>query len=111
MIWLSIAVVICGLVSTGILTNLTLRSIEKNLPNTLLSELSELYAVLERIQEVVIAADHAVTQPNERNFDLLRSRSGIRARNTRKKNGRKTVIKVVPEFLGRFQGCSGVFCS
>ncbi len=38
--WGVIAVVVAAVIATGILTNVTLRSIEKNLPITLLGELA-----------------------------------------------------------------------
>ena len=40
--WSVVAVVVAAVVATGILTNVTLRSIEKNLPITLITELESL---------------------------------------------------------------------
>ncbi len=66
--------VICGLLVSGIFTNITLRSIEKNLPSALLTELNDLSLVLENLSEVVSAADNAKTNPHPDNYKLLRSR-------------------------------------
>ena len=53
LLWIFMAVVIGGVITIDVLTNTTLRSIEKRLPNTLLSELNDLSSVLEVLVAVV----------------------------------------------------------
>ena len=67
----SIAVIIIAVVVTIILTNITLRSVERNLPNTLIKELVSLDIVLEHLSEVVTAAQITATDTNSENFDRL----------------------------------------
>jgi len=74
LLWFSMIVLICGVIAAGILTNIILRSIEKNLPSTLLTELNDLSFVLENLAEVVNAAENAKTRPNAKNFSLLRAK-------------------------------------
>ena len=74
LLWFFMTVVIGGMITIGILTNITLRSIEKNLPNTLLSELNDLSFVLEDLAVVVAAADQARTQPNTKHLNLLKTK-------------------------------------
>jgi PAS domain S-box-containing protein len=74
LLWFSMTVVIGGMITIGILTNITLRSIEKNLPITLLSELNDLSFVLEDLAEVVAAADQARAQPSTRHLNLLKTK-------------------------------------
>jgi PAS domain S-box-containing protein len=74
LLWFSMTVVIGGMITIGILTNITLRSIEKNLPNTLLSELNDLSFVLEGLAVVVAAADQARTQPSTKHLNLLKTK-------------------------------------
>ena len=74
LLWFFMTVVIGGMVTIGILTNITLRSIEKNLPNTLLSELNDLSFVLEDLAEVVAAADQARIQPSTKHLNLLKTK-------------------------------------
>ena len=45
--------VVAGVLSAVVLTNITLRSIEKNIPSTLLSELDDLAMTLERLSDTV----------------------------------------------------------
>lgn len=66
--------VICSMIATGILTNITLRSIEKNLPTTLIAELHDLSFVLENLAEVVSATEKAKLQPTINNFSFLRDK-------------------------------------
>lgn len=74
LLWFFMTAVIGGMITIGILTNITLRSIEKNLPNTLLTELNYLSAVLEDLAEVVAAADKARTQPSMKHLNLLKTK-------------------------------------
>jgi len=66
--------VIGGVITTGILTNITLRSIEKNLPITLLGELNDLSLTLESLAEAVNAAERNQVLPNPENFHLLQDK-------------------------------------
>jgi two-component system, cell cycle sensor histidine kinase and response regulator CckA len=75
--WGVIAVVIAAVITTGILTNITLRSIEKNIPITLLSELEALALIVEDLAEVVSAAEATRMIPNPENYIQLRHKVKI----------------------------------
>jgi len=74
MLWFFMLVVICGMITVGIMTNVTLRSIEKNLPSTLLTELNDLSFTLEKISEAVNAAEKARIRPSTENLNLLKAK-------------------------------------
>ncbi len=74
LLWTAMGVVIVAVIVTGILTNTTLRSIEKNLPNTLLRELHDLTLVLQDLAEVVYAAERVKVTPTSENFEWLRNK-------------------------------------
>jgi len=74
LLWSAMAVVIVAVIATGILTNITLRSIEKNLPNTLLSQLHDLTLILEDLAEVVSAAERTKVTPTSENITRLRNK-------------------------------------
>jgi PAS domain S-box-containing protein len=74
LLWTAMGVVIVAVIVTGILTNTTLRSIEKNLPNTLLRELHDLTLVLQDLAEVVYAAERVKVTPTSENFKRLRNK-------------------------------------
>jgi len=74
MLWFFMLVVICGMITVGIMTNVTLRSIEKNLPSTLLTELNDLSFTLEKISEAVNAAEKARIRPSIENLNLLKAK-------------------------------------
>ena len=72
LLWSAMIVVICGVVATVVITNITLRSIEKNLPNKLITELNQLSIGLDNLSEVVSAAEIAKVKPSSGNIDRLR---------------------------------------
>ena len=72
LLWSAMVVLISVVICVGILTNTTLRSIEKNLPNTLLSELQDLAHVLEDLATVVSLTKLAKIEPSAGNFARLR---------------------------------------
>ncbi len=74
LLWLFMIAVISGVITAGVLTNITLRSIEKNLPNTLLIELNDLSLALENLSEIVNAANSAKNDPKPENFNILRQK-------------------------------------
>jgi len=74
LLWSAMIFVIGGVITTGILTNITLRSIEKNIPNTLLTELNDLSIALENLAELVATAQIAQTRPNPDNLRTLREK-------------------------------------
>jgi len=74
LLWTAMGVVIVAVIVIGILTNTTLRSIEKNLPNTLLRELHDLTLVLQDLAEVVYAAERVKVTPTSENFKRLRNK-------------------------------------
>ncbi len=77
LLWVIVLALFCGMIATGTLTNLTLRSIEKNLPSTLLMELNELSVLLENFNAAVNAAEKNKDQPKENNLKILRSKVDI----------------------------------
>ncbi len=74
LLWSAMGIVILAVVTVGLLTNFTLRSVEKNLPGTLLSELQDQGLILEDIAATVAAADMASHIPTPENFRRLRHR-------------------------------------
>lgn len=75
--WSIVAVVVAAVIATGVLTNITLRSIEKNLPIKLLSELEALDLLLEDLGKVVSAAEATRMAPGPENFVQLRHKVKI----------------------------------
>jgi PAS domain S-box-containing protein len=69
--------VIVAVITAGILTNTTLRSVEKHLPSTLVTELHDLSLVLEDLAAVVSAAEITKANPNPKNFTQLRNKVKI----------------------------------
>ncbi|OGR21113.1 MAG: hypothetical protein A3J85_01965 [Desulfobacula sp. RIFOXYA12_FULL_46_16] len=67
----SIAIVITAVIVTLVITNTTLRSVEQNLPDTLIKELISLDQVLELLSEVVTASDMTTADPSPENLRLL----------------------------------------
>ena len=67
--------VLVALIAAGILTNVTLRSVEKNLPGTLFEQLHDLALIVEDLAEVVSAAELTKTVPSSENFKELRKRA------------------------------------
>ncbi len=72
--WLLMVVVIVGVIATGIITNITLRSVEKKLPGILLKELNDLSLVLENLSDVVHTASIAKNVPSSDNIKLLQKK-------------------------------------
>ena len=72
--WLLMVVVIIGFIATGIITNITLRSVENKLPGILLKELNDLSIVLENLSEVVHTANLAKNTPSTNNINLLQKK-------------------------------------
>ncbi len=77
LMWVFMIGVICSVITAGIITNKTLRSIEKNLPNTLLLELNDLSNVLENLAETVHAADRALISPDGEKINFFRHKLDI----------------------------------
>lgn len=71
LLFCSIAIVITAVIVTLIVTNTTLRSVEQNLPNTLIKELISLDQVLELLSEVVTASDRTASDPSPENLKAL----------------------------------------
>ncbi|MCJ7540531.1 MAG: PAS domain S-box protein [Desulfobacterales bacterium] len=74
LLWSAMVLVIFAVIATGILTNTTLRSVEKHLPSTLLTELHDLAIVLEDLAEIVSAAEITKVVPIPDNFTQLRNK-------------------------------------
>jgi two-component system cell cycle sensor histidine kinase/response regulator CckA len=74
LLWSAMVLVIVAVITAGILTNTTLRSVEKHLPSTLLTELHDLAIVLDNLAEVVSAAEITKIDPKSENFTQLRNK-------------------------------------
>ena len=72
--WVFMIVLIVGVIATVTITNITLRSVEKQLPGMLLAELNDLGLVLDNLSDVVTAARIAKDKPNSNNQTLLRKK-------------------------------------
>ena len=75
--WTSIAVVVATVTATGIFTNITIRSIEKNLPIVLLTELEAIGLLLDDLANVVSAAEATRMTPGPENHDQLKHQISI----------------------------------
>ena len=73
LLWSATVTVLIALIAAGILTNVTLRSIEKDLPNTLFEQLHDLSLIIEDLAEAVSAAELAKAVPTAENFRQLRN--------------------------------------
>ncbi|MCP4552752.1 MAG: response regulator [Bacteroidetes bacterium] len=73
-LWVFLIMVICGMITIGVMTNLTLRSVEKNLPSTLLNELNDLTLSLEELSELVAIAEKFRLYSSTKNLDLLKDK-------------------------------------
>ncbi len=74
LLWTAMIIIIIAVLTTILLTNLTLRTIEENLPNKLISELFDLDLILEDLSEVVTAVKMAGLRPTEDNLTLTREK-------------------------------------
>jgi PAS domain S-box-containing protein len=70
----SIVITIAAVAVTVVITNTTLRSVEKNLPNTLFDELVALDLVLEQISDIVATAEVAAVNPAPENVHQLKNK-------------------------------------
>lgn len=73
--WIAVISVLVALVVAGAVTNTTLRSIEKNLPSTILEQLHDLTRIVEDISQVASAAELARAVPSEENLARLRKKA------------------------------------
>ena len=73
LLWGAMGIVILAVITVGIFTNLTLRSVEKNLPGTLLVELGALTHILDDLAEVVSAAELAAHTSTPEKISRLRN--------------------------------------
>ena len=73
-LWFFVAVLFCGMIAFGVMTNLTLRSIEKNLPTTLLIELNDLSFVIEDLAEAVTIAEKYSLSMNTEDLETLKAK-------------------------------------
>ncbi|MHC1742774.1 MAG: ATP-binding protein [Syntrophobacteraceae bacterium] len=70
--WGAVGAFLASLVAAGLLTNITLRSVEKNLPNTLLLQLADVKVILDDFAEVVSLARLTKDVPSPENHRRLR---------------------------------------
>lgn len=71
LLWSATATVLVALLAAGILTNITLRSVEKDLPNDLFEQLHYLARIVEDLSEAVYAAQLTKAIPTSENFAKL----------------------------------------
>ena len=76
-LWGAVVVVLVALVGAGILTNVTLRSVEKNLPNTLLEQLHDVALLVEDLAAVVSSAELTKAVPRSDHFMRLRNQVAV----------------------------------
>jgi len=74
LLWSAVVSVLVVLIAAGIHTNVTLRSVEKNLPGTLLEQLHDLALVNEDLAQVVSAVEVTKVAPTSENFMRLRNK-------------------------------------
>jgi hypothetical protein len=70
--WTAVTMLLVSLAASGIYTNITLRSVGKNLPNTLLNQLNDQALVLELLGDVLFATELTRAAPRPENFIRLR---------------------------------------
>ena len=75
--WIAVTLLLLAIVAAGTMSNITLSSVGKNLPATLLSQLSNQVRVLEILSEVVTAAELSEADPRPENFNRLRGKVEI----------------------------------
>jgi two-component system, cell cycle sensor histidine kinase and response regulator CckA len=75
--WSAIAVVVAAVIATGILTNTTLRPVEKNLPITLITEIEALDLLIQDLAEVDSVAEATRSAPGTDNAHQLRHKIKI----------------------------------
>ncbi len=86
--WAAVGTVLLAFIAVGTLTNVTLRSVEKNLPGMLLKQLGDVKFIVEGLAEVVFLSRLTRAEPSGDHFDRLRTQVGlvhasiIRLRNT-----------------------------
>lgn len=76
-LWGAVVVVLVALIGAGILTNVTLRSVEKNLPNTLLEQLHAVALLVEDLAAVVSSVELTKAMPRSDNFLRLRNQVAV----------------------------------
>lgn len=74
LLWSTVVAFVAALIAAGTLTNVTLRSVEKNLPNVILRQLTDLQGIMEDLQEVVSIAALTRAVPRPENHQKLRER-------------------------------------
>jgi len=74
LIWWLIFILMFGVISTGIMTNMTLRSVEEQLPNKLLTELNDLSLALEGLSDAVVSARIIRDDPDTKNLRALQKK-------------------------------------
>jgi PAS domain S-box-containing protein len=69
----TMAIVLVSVIVVGIFTNLTLRSIEKNMPNELLQQLRDLSDILGKVAQAALKSEEAKNDPSAQNLERLRA--------------------------------------
>ncbi len=73
-LWLAVTAVFFALIAAGIFTNVTLRSVEKNLPSTLFEQVHHLSSITENLADALSAAELTRAAPSPDHFARLRDR-------------------------------------
>lgn len=75
--WAAVGIVLLAFVAVGTLTNVTLRSVEKNLPSMLLKQLGDVKFIVEGLAEVVFLSQLTRAEPSNEHFTRLRMQVGL----------------------------------
>jgi PAS domain S-box-containing protein len=75
LLWVAMVVVGIAVFATDVITNITLRSIEQKLPETVLAELYDLSAIIDDLSEVVAILERVKASPEKQNLALLNQKT------------------------------------
>jgi two-component system, cell cycle sensor histidine kinase and response regulator CckA len=74
LLYCTMGIVLASVIAVGVFTNLTLRSVEKNLPNSLLQQYRDLSDILQMVAEADFQSELALKEMNESNLEGLRAK-------------------------------------
>ena len=76
-LWIAIGAILAALLLTSVMTNTTVRSVEKDLPGMLLRQLHDLTHLVEDLTEVVLLAELMHAAPTTTHFNRLREKMSV----------------------------------
>lgn len=74
LLYCTLGIVLASVIALGVFTNLTLRSVEKNLPNSLLQQYRDLSDILQMVAEADFQSELAMKDMNGSNLEGLRAK-------------------------------------